>query len=105
MAAIDPTQLLSQMVDAFLGKLGQGAGAIRQEVEQNLSAVATESEAIAERLAKGEIDAARASRQLRVAGLTAEIALLSAIGIAEKALQDAINAALDVARQAVGIAL
>jgi hypothetical protein len=102
---IDPLKLLSQMLDAFLAKIGEGADTIRGQAEAGLRTIAEASAQIAKQLAAGEIDKETAERRFKVTQRSAEITLLSMAGIAVKTIENAINAAIGVAKDALKTAV
>ncbi len=103
--AIDPDALAKQMLDAGLAVLTRRSPTIRRYIDVECSKIARTIAAIELQLQTSQITEPEAKLLLDMQASATRSVLLTGEGLGDLAAEEAINAALDVARPIVNAAL
>ena len=103
--ALDVGQIGQQMLDAALPILSQGGAKVGDYAATEFKKIADRIKVIAEKVIIGEIHAEDAPMLLQVQTDVATGVLMTASGLGEIVVQNAINAALDIVKGTVNTAL
>ena len=99
--AVNQQNLLAQAVAAFAGKAGAGGKAVMNQAQAHLNNLAHIAAAIEAGHLAGTISSAEAAQMLKMQKLAFETIALSASGKAMVAIENGINAAINVVIGAV----
>lgn len=103
--ALDVSQLASQMLGAALPILKQSAGNVESFAKVEFGKIAQTIESIGDQLASGEINQDQAALLFDMQKHASRTVLLTIEGLGILAVEQAINAALDVVKGAVNASL
>jgi hypothetical protein len=103
--ALDVSTLASQMLGAALPFLKQGGSDIKDFAKQEFTKIAQQIVRIGENVAAGQLDEPRAKMLLQMQTNASRSVLLAVEGLALVAVEQAINAALNVVKTAVNAAI